>query len=133
MERSRDAYWVEHAKFAGDHGVNIAVERVPRFVAYNPETMLRLRSIAGPSVGCNYDPSQMFWQSLDPIAAIRVLGDAILHVHAKDTQMTRKSSQAICRLLAFSTQRRTLTNAPKLDLPYLRLQAWCGLVGGIHP
>ena len=29
----------------------------------------------------------MFWQGIDPIAAIRVLGDSIFHVHAKDTQI----------------------------------------------
>jgi sugar phosphate isomerase/epimerase len=80
-------YWVEHAKFAAEHGVKIAVEMHPGFVVYNPETMLRLRSIAGPNVGCNYDPSHLFWQNIDPIAAVRVLQDAIFHVHAKDTQM----------------------------------------------
>jgi sugar phosphate isomerase/epimerase len=80
-------YWIEHAKFAADHGVKIAVEMHPGFVVYNPETMLRLRSIAGPNVGCNYDPSHLFWQNIDPIAAVRVLQDAIFHVHAKDTQL----------------------------------------------
>jgi sugar phosphate isomerase/epimerase len=80
-------YWIERAKFASDHGVRIAIEMHPGFVVYSPETMLRLRAIAGPSVGCNYDPSHMFWQGIDPIAAIRILGDAIFHVHAKDTQM----------------------------------------------
>lgn len=80
-------YWIEHAKFASDHGVKIAVEMHPGFVVYNPETMLRLRSIAGPNVGCNYDPSHLFWQNIDPIAAVRVLQDAIFHVHAKDTQI----------------------------------------------
>ncbi|MHB8303986.1 MAG: sugar phosphate isomerase/epimerase family protein [Acidobacteriaceae bacterium] len=80
-------YWVEHAAFAASHGVRIAIEMHPGFVVYSPETMLRLRSIAGPAVGCNYDPSHMFWQGIDPVAAIRVLGDAIFHVHAKDTQM----------------------------------------------
>ena len=29
----------------------------------------------------------MFWQGIDPIKAIRVLGDSIFHVHAKDTQI----------------------------------------------
>jgi sugar phosphate isomerase/epimerase len=82
-----EPYWVKHAAFAEQHGVKIAIEMHPGFVVYSPETMLRLRSIAGPSVGCNYDPSHMFWQSIDPIAAIRVLGDSIFHVHAKDTQM----------------------------------------------
>lgn len=80
-------YWIEHGSFATQHNVKIAIEMHPGFVVYNPETMLRLRDIAGPSVGCNYDPSHMFWQGIDPIAAIRILGDAIFHVHAKDTQM----------------------------------------------
>jgi sugar phosphate isomerase/epimerase len=80
-------YWIEHVKFAADHGVKIAIEMHPGFVVYNPETMLRLRSIAGETVGCNYDPSHLFWQSIDPIAAVRVLAGAIFHVHAKDTQL----------------------------------------------
>jgi sugar phosphate isomerase/epimerase len=80
-------YWTKHGKFATDHGVKIAIEMHPGFVVYNPETLLKLRAIAGPSVGCNYDPSHMFWQNIDPIAAIRVLGDAVFHVHAKDTQI----------------------------------------------
>jgi len=80
-------YWTEHAKFAADHGVKIAVEMHPGFVVYNPETMLRLRSIAGGNVGCNYDPSHLFWQRIDPIAAIRILKESIFHVHAKDTQL----------------------------------------------
>ncbi len=80
-------YWIDHAAFASQHGVKIAIEMHPGFVVYSPETMLRLRSLAGPAVGCNYDPSHMFWQGIDPIAAIRILGDAIFHVHAKDTQL----------------------------------------------
>jgi sugar phosphate isomerase/epimerase len=80
-------YWQEYAAFARDHGVKIAIEMHPGFVVYNPETMLRLRDITGTTVGCNYDPSHMFWQGIDPIAAVRLLGDAIFHVHAKDTQI----------------------------------------------
>lgn len=80
-------YWLEHAKFAADHGVKIAVEMHPGFVVYNPETMMRLRSIAGTNIGCNFDPSHLFWQQIDPIGAVRVLTDSIFHVHAKDTQL----------------------------------------------
>ncbi|HEV2462631.1 MAG TPA: sugar phosphate isomerase/epimerase [Acidobacteriaceae bacterium] len=80
-------YWMQHAKFATDHGVKIAIEMHPGFVVYSPETLLTLREIAGATIGCNFDPSHLFWQSIDPIAAVRVLGDAIFHVHAKDTQM----------------------------------------------
>jgi sugar phosphate isomerase/epimerase len=80
-------YWTEQAKFAKDHGVKIAIEMHPGFVVYNPETLLKLRSIAGPNIGCNFDPSHLFWQNIDPAAAVRVLQDAIFHVHAKDTQI----------------------------------------------
>ena len=80
-------YWINQAKFAADHGVRIAIEMHPGFVVYSPETMLKLRSIAGPAIGCNYDPSHMFWQGIDPITAVRILGDSIFHVHAKDTQI----------------------------------------------
>ena len=80
-------YWRKHGAFAAEHGVKIAIEMHPGFVVYSPETMLRLRGIAGQAVGCNLDPSHMFWQGIDPIAAVRLLGDAIFYVHAKDTQI----------------------------------------------
>ena len=57
----------------------------PGFVVYNPETLLRLRKAVGPLIGANFDPSHLFWQGIDPVAAIRRLGDAIYFVHAKDT------------------------------------------------
>jgi sugar phosphate isomerase/epimerase len=84
-------YWTRQAQFASNHGVKIAIEMHPGFVVYSPETMLKLRSIAGPTIGCNYDPSHLFWQGIDPIAAIRLLGDSIFHVHAKDTQIYERN------------------------------------------
>ncbi len=80
-------YWKKRAKFAEDHGVRIAIEMHPGFVAYSPETLLKLREAAGPAVGCNFDPSHMFWQGIDPCVAVRKLGEAVFHVHAKDTRM----------------------------------------------
>ncbi len=80
-------YWRERGKFAADHGVKIAIEMHPGFVVYNPETMLRLRAEAGPAVGANLDPSHLFWQGIEPVEAVRVLGKAIHYVHAKDTKI----------------------------------------------
>jgi sugar phosphate isomerase/epimerase len=80
-------FWKEHGKFAADHGVRIAIEMHPGFLVYSPETMLRLRAEAGDAVGCNYDPSHLFWQRIDPIEAVRILNKAIFHVHAKDTKI----------------------------------------------
>ncbi|MCL6505609.1 MAG: sugar phosphate isomerase/epimerase [Bryobacteraceae bacterium] len=86
-EKKVAPYWTERAKFAADHGVKIAIEMHPGYVVYSPETLLKLRSIAGNNIGCNFDPSHMFWQGIDPCAAVRILGDAVFHVHAKDTQI----------------------------------------------
>jgi sugar phosphate isomerase/epimerase len=78
-------YWKGAAQFASDHGVKIGVEMHPGMLIYNVETMLRMREAAGPALGCNFDPSHLFWNGVDPVAAIRALGDAIVHVHGKDS------------------------------------------------
>jgi sugar phosphate isomerase/epimerase len=80
-------YWKKRAKVAEDHGVRVCIEMHPGFSVYNPETMLRLRAEAGTAIGCNFDPSHMFWQGIDPTAAVRRLGEAVFHVHAKDTRL----------------------------------------------
>ncbi|RJP14529.1 MAG: sugar phosphate isomerase/epimerase [Candidatus Abyssobacteria bacterium SURF_5] len=83
-------YWKEEAKFAKSHGImKIAFEMHPAMVVYNPETLLKLRDAAGENIGANFDPSHLFWQGIDPVAAIRKLTGAIFHVHAKDTYIDR--------------------------------------------
>ncbi len=78
-------YWVDAAAFAETHGVRVAIEPHPGFVVYNTASMMRLRESSGPAIGVNFDPSHLFWQGMDPLACVRALGDAIFHVHAKDT------------------------------------------------
>jgi sugar phosphate isomerase/epimerase len=80
-------YWKDTAKACRSAGVRVAIEMHPNFVAYNPDTMQRLSAIAPGVIGCNFDPSHMFWQGIDPVAAIRALGDNIYHVHAKDCRI----------------------------------------------
>jgi len=80
-------YWKEESKFAKQHKVKICFEMHPGFVVYNPETLLKLRNACGDTLGCNFDPSHLFWQGIDPVAAIRILGDAIYHVHGKDCRI----------------------------------------------
>lgn len=79
-------YWQETARFAADHGVNrIAFEMHPGFCVYNPYTLLRLREAAGKNLGANFDPSHLYWQGIDPVQAIKELGEALFFFHAKDT------------------------------------------------
>lgn len=80
-------YWVKEEKFASDHNVKIALELHPGFCVYNTQSMLRLRNATGKNLGANFDPSHLFWQSMDPLVMIRTLKDAIFHVHAKDCKI----------------------------------------------
>lgn len=83
-------YWKKTVEFAKAHGVNkIAFEMHPGFCVYNTDTMLRIREAVGPELGANFDPSHLIWQGMDPVAVIRALGDAIFHVHAKDTKLDK--------------------------------------------
>ena len=82
-------YWKETARICRAAGVRVAIEMHPNFVVYNPETMLRLRDVAPRVIGCNFDPSHMFWQGVDVVTCIRALGDSIFHVHAKDCRIDR--------------------------------------------
>ena len=82
-------HWRKQNKFLKDHKIKFAIEAHPGFLVYNPETLLKLRDAAGPQIGANFDPSHFWWQGIDPIAAVRVLGEAgaVFHVHAKDTRI----------------------------------------------
>lgn len=81
-------YWKKTAEFCKEHGVEkICFEMHPGFCVYNPETLLKLRNAVGDIIGANFDPSHLFWQGIDPVAAIRKLGPAIYHFHAKDTKV----------------------------------------------
>jgi sugar phosphate isomerase/epimerase len=80
-------YWrnlVIEAKAAGV--ARLCLELHGQQNVYNVATLLRLRDAVGPVVGANFDPSHLFWMGADPLVAIRALGPAIYHVHAKDTR-----------------------------------------------
>lgn len=78
-------YWTQAAAFAREHGIfKIGFEMHPGFCVYNPETLLKLRSLIGPEIGANFDPSHLMWQGMDPALAVLELNNAIFSVHAKD-------------------------------------------------
>jgi sugar phosphate isomerase/epimerase len=78
-------YWSEAGRYAKEHGVRVAIELHPGFVAYHTESFWRLREAGGEAIGVNFDPSHLFWQGMDPLVCARELGSAIYHVHMKDT------------------------------------------------
>lgn len=82
-------FWKEIAVLAKGAGVKIGLEMHPGDMIYNPEVLLKLREETGEEVSCNFDPSHLFWQGMDPILGINVLKDAIVHVHAKDSKVNQ--------------------------------------------
>lgn len=80
-------YWRKWGKYAQDHNVKIGLELHGGFLVHTPYTILKLREETCEAVGANLDPSHMWWQGIDPVAAIKILGEAgALHnFHAKDT------------------------------------------------
>jgi sugar phosphate isomerase/epimerase len=68
--------------------VTVCIEMLQHNVVYNPATMLRLATeINATHVGAEMDPSHLFWQGIDPVAAIGALGDLVYNAAAKDTRI----------------------------------------------
>jgi len=80
-------YWGDVAEHAADHDVKVAIEMHPNMLVYEPHGLLRLRDATNEYIGANFDPSHLYWQGIDVTDAIRLLGGAIHHVHAKDTKV----------------------------------------------
>jgi sugar phosphate isomerase/epimerase len=92
-------FWKKLASSARECGVTkLCIEMHGHQMIYNVPTLLKLRKEIGPVVGANLDPSHLFWMGADPLAAIDALGEAVHHVHAKDTYMNRAALDLTGRL-----------------------------------
>jgi sugar phosphate isomerase/epimerase len=81
-------YWRDVQARAADADVKVCIEMHPHNLVYNPATMLRLaEQIGATHVGAEMDPSHLFWQGIDPVAAIGALGDLVYNAAAKDTRI----------------------------------------------
>jgi sugar phosphate isomerase/epimerase len=96
----RDYQWDEHAvpfwrdieARASRAGVRVCIEMHPHNVVYNPATLVRLIKRTGAShIGAEMDPSHLFWQGMEPVAAIEYLGDRVFHAAAKDVRINEES------------------------------------------
>lgn len=110
-------FWTEIVALAKVAGVErIALELHGNQCVYNVPSLLKLREAVGPIVGANLDPSHLFWMGADPLVAAEALGDAIYHVHAKDT-MLNAPVQATTGLL----ENGSLMDIPARSWSYITL------------
>ena len=86
-------FWKEIDALAGDHGVKVAIEMHPQNLVFSPPTMMELVERTGATnVGAEMDPSHLFWQGMDPIAAVKYLGPLVFHAAAKDVRINPNCS-----------------------------------------
>jgi sugar phosphate isomerase/epimerase len=110
-------FWTEIVALANECGVErIALELHGNQCVYNVPSLLKLRDAVGPVVGANLDPSHLFWMGADPLAAAQALGQAVYHVHAKDT-MLNAPVQATTSLL----ENGSLMDIPARSWSYITL------------
>jgi sugar phosphate isomerase/epimerase len=81
-------YWSRVNEFASEHDVKVGIEMHPQNVVFNPSTLVRLVDAVGAThVGAEMDPSHLFWQQIDPIAALEYLGELVYCAAAKDIRI----------------------------------------------
>ena len=71
------------------YGVKFALEVHPGEIAFDYYTFQRLLKEFNyrPTLGCNFDPSHLLWQGVDPVVFCHDFIDRVYHVHAKDVKM----------------------------------------------
>jgi sugar phosphate isomerase/epimerase len=81
-------FWRDIAARAAAADVKVCIEMHPHNLVFNPPTLQRLVEQTGAThVGAEMDPSHLFWQGMDPVACVDVLGDLVFHAAAKDTRI----------------------------------------------
>lgn len=70
-------------------GVKLALEIHPTEIAFDYWSTKKLLETFEyrPTLGINFDPSHLLWQSVDPVVFCRDFIDRIYHVHAKDVKL----------------------------------------------
>ena len=110
-------FWADIVALCKQQGVEqIALEMHGNQCVYNVPSLFKLREALGPVIGANLDPSHLFWMGADPLIAAEALGEAVYHVHAKDTFLNTPK-QATTSLL----ENGSLMDIPARSWSYITL------------
>jgi sugar phosphate isomerase/epimerase len=81
-------FWKDIQARAAAADVRVCIEMHPHNIVFNPPTLQRLvEQTNATHVGAEMDPSHLFWQGIDPVAAVKHLGSLVFHAAAKDTRI----------------------------------------------
>jgi sugar phosphate isomerase/epimerase len=85
IRESAPRVFVPLAAEAAKHNVRLAFEN---WFATNLQHLDHFQAVMdvidAANVGFNFDPSHLYWQGIDPVQAVELLGPRIFHTHAKD-------------------------------------------------
>ncbi|MEW1718285.1 sugar phosphate isomerase/epimerase [Streptomyces sp. NPDC093109] len=85
-------FWRDIQARAAAADVKVCIEMHPHNLVYNVGTMERLATeIDATHVGAEMDPSHLFWQGIDPVAAVNRLGGLVYNAAAKDTRINEEA------------------------------------------
>jgi L-ribulose-5-phosphate 3-epimerase len=94
-EHSRTGLLTESLRALGMHGDRVGAVLALETGLESAETLKSfLARFDSGSLGVNYDPANLLMNGFDPLASVGVLGDRIVHAHAKDARAATASRSA---------------------------------------
>ena len=101
IEQDGPAVFKEVCEYAGERGIKIALENWFQTNIQHLGHWRRLFEVVPlDNFGLNFDPSHLYWQGIDHIAAVHEFGPRIFHTHAKDCEI-RRALRAVIGVLEF--------------------------------
>jgi sugar phosphate isomerase/epimerase len=87
LEHEVGPFWRSTSKWLAKEApeVMVCLEMHPGVTIFSVAGFEALAGYLGTNVGINFDPSHFWWQGIDPLTVIEVLGDRIGWAHGKDT------------------------------------------------
>lgn len=95
--REAKKLWMPIMDVFDSYGIKLALEIHPTEIAFDYWSTKKLLEVFDnrPTLGINFDPSHLLWQSVDPAMFLYDFGDKIYHVHIKDIKINLNGKNGI--------------------------------------
>ena len=88
IETRAPEFWPPVLAYARERGIKLAMENWFATLLQGLDTFQRIFEVVpDENFGLNFDPSHLYWQGIDYLAAVEQFAPRIFHTHAKDTEI----------------------------------------------